>query len=1635
MPSDPPPEGSGPPHPLTRLADVLTEAAGGLRPTPLELAELLWLARTLDQEPSGTAPRPPPPEPAPSEPPPRTAPAAPPPPAPPAPPSDPPRAPLHLPSPDPSLCLTDEPHAALLAPAPPMLRRSLALQRSLRPLKRRVDAPMGRELDEGATADRIARLGAAPDWWLPVTRPTQERWLRLTLVHDTGPTMPVWRPLVRELHTALAQSGIFRTVTLLSAGPDGTVRGPGAHAPADGRSVTLVISDCMGPQWRRGGAGDLWHGTLRRWSHRMPVAVVQPLPEHLWSDTALPTTPGRLSAPHPAAPAATLTFTPYDTSDRANRHARDRMLPLPVLEPAPDWLSNWARLIASPGGTEFPAAVADLRSPFLADAGSRADLGRLTPEDLVLRFRGTASREAFRLACHLALGRPDLPVMRLVQAAIEHDPRPRHLAEVILSGMLTTAPGPPGSYAFRPGVRQLLLRGLPRSARQDTTALLHRLGALIDDRAGRAPGDFRASVPDRSGTTTAVEGEAFAAVSPDSARRLTGGAVTTPGPGRPPAPRLVGGRYRLVRRLTPSGNVWQAEDTETNRTVVVRLHETATGPDRREAFLRDARLLGELGHRNVTRIHDAGIDGDVPYVVMEHLDGVTLNSLAAPNGYRLPAPLLVSVGAQLAHGLTAVHEAGLAHGELGLSRVVLLPDGTVKLSLFEPGRTSDRARSEDLRALCELLLVLTWGTSRLTVPIDPRHLDHLPRDLRETYAHAFDLLMSPAPATQIRGRDLLLDPELPRRAAAAYERRSYRILGPFGVVAGGSSPDLGPNERAMLAMLVLKHGRTVTHDELKWGLWNAREEPRDVMAVLGATASGLRQALGPGVLGTLSHGFVLHTSADHVDLVECDHLVRRAEEARRRDDLHEARSLVSEALGLWHGDDPLADVPGPAARTARTRLVRLRLDLRRQRAELDLDLGEPERASADLDDLVRAHPSREDLLRLHLVALRRQGRIEEALAAYEDYELAGGAHPELLALGHELRGALGDPPDAHDQAYPSDAPAYDPLAAPDELPEGTYPAWDPTSTASPAPLGDPPPYESRPTGVPPEARPPASGDEDPAAPAGPRPAHQTGARTRLFFDWADGPEHPDTVAALGRAVTRLLTDSGVPARECELYALAQGYSLLVPAGPHSGSVLRALMAGFTHLVEEMAGPRVVVAVWRTRDGQRVETPPHWAVREVLNSSAAHGIIALAPSLREELDEQGEATASWERLGTEPVTGWYRLAFRDPGRPRLPSRGPYPMLPGARLPEPQGVERAVVYSRGDQPLGSARVPGADHYYEVDLTERRTALEERGPALTHGSVALVRGEAVWRVSDPAALVGEGPRDVDGFLRRHVVAQLRDVADRLNGAGRDRLRQALLDRLGPHDVPGCTVRWDLTVSAAPTASAAHTAHRTRVTGTGPADVLLGADAVILGFDGTLTTLFDEFRAAEVAEDLARLAVGGWDALEDDITPVELLRELADHPSVEELRVQLNRYESAAAHTARPAPLSIELVHALADRQLRLAVVTDHSTDAAETFLDHVRVAPYLRGGVHGRPADLALLMPHPDVVHRALRRLGTVPARCVMIGSTTTESAAAGAAGVPFIGCRHTDGILRSSGPASLTVPGLGPLLAVVRSVPPR
>ncbi|MFK0279755.1 SAV_2336 N-terminal domain-related protein [Streptomyces sp. NPDC090499] len=1600
------------PAPLARLADLLAHAGDGARPTPRELAELLWLAGRMGRE-EGEPAGPPEEAPVPAEPP-SARPAAGPPPGPhpgPAEPSvpgnpwEPARTPLHLPSPTPAT----GPYAALLAPAPPMLRHPLALQRSLRPLKRRTDAPSGHRLDEPATADRIARLGAAPEWWLPVLRPAQERWLRLNLVYDDGPTMPVWHPLLRELHAALAQSGVFRTVAVHRAGADGAVRG--AEPPAEGRTVTLLISDCMGPQWRPGAAGARWYATLRRWAGQMPLAVVQPLPEHLWRDTALPATPGLLSAPFPAAPTAALTFTPYEGA------APEGAPVLPVLEAGPRWLANWAGLVASAGGTRFPGAAARLDAEVRGD--SLTDVSRLSAEELVLRFRATASPEAFRLAGHLALGRPDLPVMRLVQRAVEPDPRPQHLAEVILSGVLTAVPGPPGSYAFRPGARELLLRGLPRAARSSTSELLARVGGLIEERAGSVAGEFRAVAPVAGGTSAAGEGGAFATVRAESVRRLAGG-----GTGAAPVTRGVGERYRLVRQLAPGGSTWLAEDVETDRTVTVRLHEPFRERGRRERFLGDAGRLRSLAHPNVAAVLDFGLDDAAPYVVTEWLDGIALSKLAPTDGESLSAPLITSIGAQLADAVTALHAAGLAHGSIGLPGVILLPDGTARLTRFEPGRASGPAgQGQDLRALRTLLLRLTApGRRPPASSLAPSELEHLPRSVQGVYANALNMLASKSLRVQRQGLELLTEPHLRHAAGDVYRTRFYHLLSQPLLGLPHDRREVDPLAGAVLAMLLLKHGRVVTRDELGRGLWNAGEEPRDATAELALIVSRLRGVLGPGVLARHPDGCALHVGDDYVDLLECEGLERRATQLAAEGRLTDARGMLDQALQLWRGPEALPGIPGPAARTARTRLLRLRLALHRKRAELDLDLGEYERAAVQLTDLLRTHPSREDLLRLLLIALQRLGRTDEALDVYEEYELAGGTDPELRAIGHELRAEFDEPGDGGE--YEPPAPE---IRAPDEPEEGSFPTEESlpsifaieeeAAARREAPLPqnvvpeslfavEDPLGEVEPLG---EEEPPEETGDGPGADfedhAGwpPPPTY----RTLVTYEFAGTPQHPDDVAALGRAVTRLVADGGLTAGEYVMTARGNGFSVLTEPDVSGLPLVLATMRRFEDEVPRLGGPGCLAVFSCVQQDGRTEAPALSAVRRTLDAADdRRGIVAVPQLLRDELEDDTDLARSLLPLRRGTAGGWYRLC--PPARPRYegslgvpPVHGPYRLPDGGLWPEPAGETRTVVYEvGGDGRFSFTRVPEATGYYEVTLTEHRLELD-----VSQGPFRAV-GEARWRITDLVQVAALGiltaPSEVVVNCLR---GRLRYLSDHYPRTYVGQAQAELGTGPGRSAPRGLSIHWDLTLTATHVPYPVPPVRPERV------DLnarLRRADAVMFGFDGTLVRLHPDDVQRQIPL-LARL-----------LGPDPLGRPSVLDPQhvSPELRARLTAMESQVAERSVPLADADLAVRTLADMGLTLAVVTGCDPYTATAYLRRRGLLDCLHGGVHGREGVYAPLTTDPHVVAQALRHLGVRPSKCLMVGATEAERAAARQADIPYF---HVGG-----------EPGLRPLIEAARAL---
>lgn len=268
----------------------------------------------------------------------------------------------------------------------------------------------------------------------------------------------------------------------------------------------------------------------------------------------------------------------------------------------------------------------------------------------------------------------------------------------------------------------------------------------------------------------------------------------------------------------------------------------------------------------------------------------------------------------------------------------------------------------------------------------------------------------------------------------------FSVLGPVRAWHGSEQLNTGsPQQRALLAALLLRDGRTATASELIDALWG-EEPPSQALAAVRTYASRLRKVLPPGVLVSEAGGYAVRVGDGALDLAMAEDLWAAAEKARSVGDLCQARTLVNKALGLWDGE-PLANVPGPYADTQRTRLDEWRLQLVETRLDMDLEQGCHAEAVSELTALTAAHPLRERLRELLMLALYRSGRQAEALAVYADTrrlladELGVDPRPGLKELQQRILQA--DPtlaePTAPDQEPITTAvrPAQLPATVPD----------------------------------------------------------------------------------------------------------------------------------------------------------------------------------------------------------------------------------------------------------------------------------------------------------------------------------------------------------------------------------------------------------------------------------------------------------------------------------------------------------------------------------------------------------------------------------------------------------------------------
>jgi len=156
-------------------------------------------------------------------------------------------------------------------------------------------------------------------------------------------------------------------------------------------------------------------------------------------------------------------------------------------------------------------------------------------------------------------------------------------------------------------------------------------------------------------------------------------------PTGPALPTVLAERYQLDRSLGNGGmgEVFEATDLTLHRSVAVKLLSPSLVQDEpaRARFLREARALAQVNSPHVVAVYDAGEDDERPYLVMELVEGTTLEHELERAG-RLEPPRAVAIAKDIASGLASAHEQGIVHRDVKPSNVFLTPSDAAKIGDF-----------------------------------------------------------------------------------------------------------------------------------------------------------------------------------------------------------------------------------------------------------------------------------------------------------------------------------------------------------------------------------------------------------------------------------------------------------------------------------------------------------------------------------------------------------------------------------------------------------------------------------------------------------------------------------------------------------------------------------------------------------------------------------------------------------------------------------------------------------------------------------------------------------------------------------------------------------------------------------------
>ena len=161
--------------------------------------------------------------------------------------------------------------------------------------------------------------------------------------------------------------------------------------------------------------------------------------------------------------------------------------------------------------------------------------------------------------------------------------------------------------------------------------------------------------------------------------------------------KMLDNRYEILERIGTGGMaiVYKAKCHRLNRLVAIKIlkSDLAQNEEFRRRFNAESQAVAQLSHPNIVSVYDVSRGGDMEYIVMELIDGITLKQYMQKKGGKLAWREALHFITQIMKALSHAHSRGIIHRDIKPHNMMVLRDGSLKVADFGIARLTSAAQA------------------------------------------------------------------------------------------------------------------------------------------------------------------------------------------------------------------------------------------------------------------------------------------------------------------------------------------------------------------------------------------------------------------------------------------------------------------------------------------------------------------------------------------------------------------------------------------------------------------------------------------------------------------------------------------------------------------------------------------------------------------------------------------------------------------------------------------------------------------------------------------------------------------------------------------------------------------------------